>query len=65
MCIPQKLPTVSAPKIAAYDNAQSIASGDQQARLRRLRAGPASDILTGSLGIPKGTVTQLGGVAGQ
>lgn len=49
------------PKIAAVDNAEAIAQGDMEAKLRRRRGGAARDILTSPVGIP--VTRTLGGVA--
>ncbi len=59
-----KTPKVSAApqKIAAYDNTESVAAADMEARLRRRRAGAAANILTSPTGLG-GTTATMGGVA--
>lgn len=63
MCLSQpKMPTsAAAPLIAAYDSTEAIQQGKIEARLRRLRAGAAANILTSPTGIP--ATKTLGGVA--
>jgi hypothetical protein len=48
-------------RIAATDNREALAQGDAEARLRRIRAGAAANILTSARGIP--STRQLGAVA--
>lgn len=40
--------------LAAPDTGASRRRGDLEARLRRLRAGAAADVLTGPMGVPAG-----------
>ena len=63
MCIGGKPPTtaMAAPIIAAPDNREAIAQGEMEARLRRMRAGAAANILTSPVGIP--ATKKLGQVA--
>lgn len=61
MCVNRRMPDVSQPLIAASDNAEAIEQGRIEARLRRLRAGAAANILTSPTGIP--STAQLGKVA--
>lgn len=49
------------PKIAAFDNRESLRNADLEARLRRRRAGAAANVLTSAEGIP--VTPTLGGVA--
>jgi len=55
------MPTVAAPLIAAYDNSEAVEQGRIEARLRRLRAGAAANVLTSPTGIP--STAKLGQVA--
>jgi hypothetical protein len=48
-------------RVAATDNRESIQQGDAEARMRRLRAGAAANVLTSPRGIP--ATPTLGGVA--
>lgn len=54
-------PKIAAPPVAAIDNSEAARQADLESRLRRRRAGAASDILTGPTGIP--STATLGGVA--
>lgn len=55
MCMfKRKTPTAAPQQIAAYDNTEALQAADIEARLRRRRAGAASNILTGAMGIPSG-----------
>lgn len=49
--------------IAAPDNAEAVRRGNMEARLRRMRAGAAANILTGPSGIPAGAAPTMGGNA--
>ncbi len=60
MCL-VKPPKVKQPQVAAFDNSEAMAAADIEARLRKRRAGAASDILTGPMGIP--ATPRLGRVA--
>ena len=61
MCVGRR-PTMPAPAlIAAPDNREAVAQGEMEARLRRMRAGAAANILTSPVGIP--STKQLGTVA--
>lgn len=65
MCL-FKSPKMPAPQqIAAYDNAESTAAADMEARLRRRRAGAAANILTSPTGIAgnQASTSTMGGVA--
>ena len=63
MCLstPRMPAPAAAPLIAAYDNTEAIQQGQIEARMRRLRAGAAANILTSPTGIP--ATKTLGGVA--
>jgi len=62
MCMTRpRMPTVAAPLIAAYDNSEAVEQGRIEARLRRLRAGAAANVLTSPTGIP--STAKLGQVA--
>lgn len=62
MCVFRRSSSQAAPlRIAATDNREAIQQGDAEARLRRLRAGAAANILTSARGIP--ATAKLGGVA--
>lgn len=60
MCL-IKSPKIPTPAVASTDNAEAMAQGDMEARLRRRRAGAAADVLTGASGIP--ATGTMGGVA--
>jgi hypothetical protein len=49
------------PQVASYDNVEAMNQADIEARLRRRRAGPAANVLTGPTGIP--ATKTMGGVA--
>jgi hypothetical protein len=59
MCF-AKTPSVPAQRVAASDNTEANQQADIEARLRRLRAGAAANILTGQNGIP--AKATMGGV---
>jgi hypothetical protein len=62
MCVFGRSSPQAAPmRIAATDNREALAQGDAEARLRRIRAGAAANILTSARGIP--STRQLGAVA--
>lgn len=63
MCMirPPNMSVAAQPLIAAPDNREAIEQGRIEARMRRLRAGAAANILTSPTGIP--AVAQLGQVA--
>lgn len=56
-----KAPKIPATPVAAYDNREALRTADTEARLRRMRAGAAANVLTSPGGIP--TTATLGGVA--
>ena len=60
MCFYQKQTTAAPAIIPAADNRASQQQGDIEARLRKLRAGAAANILTSPRGIP--ATTTMGGV---
>lgn len=62
MCNLFRRPATAAPlRIAATDNREAIGAADAEARLRRIRAGAAANVLTSARGIP--ATPRLGGVA--
>ena len=61
MCMGKKPKMPEQPKVQAPDNEEATGRAAIEARLRRRRAGAASDILTGPSGIPASAT--LGGVS--
>ncbi len=52
---------IAAPLIASTSNAEALREQDAEARLRRRRAGAATNVLTSPTGIP--SATKLGEIA--
>lgn len=63
MCLNNSKPVYTKPRtpLAAYDNQDALKQGNLEARLRRLKAGAAANILTSAVGIP--ATATLGGIA--
>ncbi len=63
MCFstPKAIPPT--PIIANTGSLEASRAADIEARLRRLRAGAAANVLTSPLGIPAGSTAKLGAVA--
>lgn len=61
MCGFGSKPRVPAQRVAAMDNTEANQQADIEARLRRLRAGAAANVLTSQTGIPASTT--MGGAA--
>lgn len=49
--------------IAQPDNAEATRRAGMEARVRRMRAGAAANVLTSPDGIPSATTSTMGGVA--
>lgn len=60
MCITSRKPSPAPQIIAAGNSAEASQNADIEARLRRLRAGAAANVLTSARGIPSGATSQLG-----
>lgn len=61
MCFTPKTPKVPAQRVAAMDNTEASQQADIEARLRKLRAGAAANVLTSQTGIPVSAT--MGGAA--